>query len=430
MALAMLAPVHAQGTTAAPTVEFMCRAGVPFRWRLEGSSWQETRSNRECLPAFSADGLACVYDIEVDASAGWFHRWRFSREGLRAVEYLSSGYAFEPIVALDTTRVCFVLALPVVAAGLYIVAQVRRGRRLRHELVEAQERLTESEARTGLFPVDGSTPSRIDGYDVVGKLGMGGMAVVYHVRREGQDYAMKLPLPNVLDDDDFRARFTREGRVGITLHHPNVVHVHDVNDGVGAFGYPYIVMDLVNGVSLKERMRLTVMTADAILRLGGQVLDALALMHAKGIIHRDIKPANLMVTASGNAKLMDFGIAYAEGMASKRLTSTGEMLGTPAYLAPEQITLEHLSADPRIDVYGVGMMLYEAIAGRLPWSANDTVAAVLEKVSKDPTDLGKVCPGLDPAVVEVIMRMIARDPEARYSTAAEARDALRATLQA
>ncbi|NDD30392.1 MAG: serine/threonine protein kinase [Proteobacteria bacterium] len=428
LTLACVQPCRAQTRSEEPAVELVCEAGVPFRWRLEGGQWHETRSNRHWVPGLDAQGRPLVYEVAVDAPAGLIHRWSFHRGDLKVIQFLRSGYRFEPKVVLDVTRVLLTLALAVIVASLFGFTHMRRSRELRLRLDETRERLSESEARAGLFPLDGSAPTRVDGYEVVKKIGVGGMAVVYHVRRNGTDHAMKLPLPNVLDDDDFRARFAREAKVAATLHHPNIVHVYDVNDGLGDFGYPYLVMDLVNGVSLKERLRMSMMPVEVIGQVGLQVLDALAYLHQRGIVHRDIKPANIMVCPNGGARLMDFGIAYAASAHSGRLTRTGDLLGTPMYFAPEQFVDDHQSIDPRIDVYGAGMLLYEALAGRFPWSGDDSMALMLDKMSKAPTELREACPHVSLRVSDVVMRMISRDPEARYPTAAEARDALRAAL--
>jgi serine/threonine protein kinase len=407
-----------------------CKAGVPFFYRLGGGAYEESRSNQQRLPMFDREGQPLTYEIKVDAPADMWHRYRFSRSGVRGVEFLSSGFEFNPPLVVDTTRLAWIAGLPLGVVSLLFAVQFLRARGLRRQLAATHERLSEAEARSGLFPIDGSVPSRIDTYDVQGKLGMGGMAVVYKVARGGQEYALKLPLPNLLEDPDFRARFSREMRLGASLQHPNLVHIYDVNDGVGDFGYPYLVMELVNGLPLKERLALGGLDLSAVGRIGLQILDALAHIHGRGIVHRDIKPSNVMVTSSGNAKVMDFGIAYREETEAGRLTGTGDLLGTPLYLAPEQIGSEKQSTDPRIDVYGVGMILYEALAGRLPWSSGDSVAAVLEKVTHDPPALIDFRPDVPRPVADCVMRMIARDPAERPSDAVAAREALRAALRA
>lgn len=434
---AVLGPLPLAAQAGAPdpsaaTFQVRCRAGVPFQWRVSGSDepFHVTHSNQENLPIADSRGTLLRYDLAVDAPAGWWHRYRYAARDIRGALYLRSGYEFEPSLASDTLHVGISVAVPFVLAVMIGSLQYGRARRLRQVLVEANERLSEAEATSGLFPIDGSMPGRIHRYEVLGKLGMGGMAMVYRVRRDGQEYALKLPLPNLLENPDFRARFAREMRLGHKLTHPNLVHIYDVNDGEGDFGYPYLVMELVNGLPLRERMRMAPLDVGGVARLGIQVLDALAHLHARGIVHRDVKPGNVMVTSSGNAKLMDFGIAYHEETRGGRLTATGDLLGTPLYLAPEQIGGDRQSTDPRVDVYGVGAMLYELLAGRLPWSSADSVAAVLEKVTNDPPALTDFRPDVPQALADCIMRMLARDPEARPADAGEARDALRAAVEA
>jgi len=378
---------------------------------------------------FGPGDQALAYDIRVDAPADWWHRWRYEKNGLRVLEFASNGFTFKPKLVLDTVHVAISVAIPFAILAVLGFAQFGRARKLREQLAETSVRLSEAEAQSGLFPADGSVPTRIHQYDVVERLGLGGMAVVYKVRKNGQEYALKLPLPHLLEDPEYRARFVRELKLGKVLTHPNLVHIYDVNDGEGEYGYPYMVMELVSGLPLNKRMRLAPLGVDAVARLGVQVLEALGSIHARGVVHRDVKPGNVMVTGSGNAKLMDFGIAFHEDFGDGgRLTATGDLLGTPPYLAPEQIQGERQTTDPRVDIYATGLLLYQSISGRLPWDATDSVAVVLEKISRDPPPLVDVRKDVPQALSDCVVRMLARDPDDRYATAGEAAEALRAAL--
>ncbi|MBM3466014.1 MAG: serine/threonine protein kinase [Armatimonadetes bacterium] len=322
---------------------------------------------------------------------------------------------------------------PVAAALLAVLGVVaalvlRQRGALTGKLAQAQktiaatrERLTEAELQTGLFPADGSNPRTIGQYEVVDRLGAGGMAVVYRVRNErGEEFALKLPLPNCLQDEEFKRRFRRELKIGVRLMHPSLVRIMDVNGGEEgeAYPYPFLVMELVRGRTLEEIDRpVPLHTA---LRIAGEMLDALAYVHAHGVIHRDVKPSNVMMTEGGRARLMDFGVAHRDDTVlagGRRLTRTDEILGTPAYMPPEQIAGQQI--DARADLYALGILVYEMLAGRLPLP-DDPMQAIFMKMTEDLPPLV----GFPAAVAEWLDRMIARDREARFATAEEARAAL------
>ncbi len=364
------------------------------------------------------------YDFRAAGPQDLFHDWVGSRE-----EYSTNTPA--SALSLKTERV---LAWPRVLGALGLVAMVslavavrasRRMRSVQAALEGARVQLTEAEARGGLFPTDGSLPGRIGPYDVVRRLGTGGMAVVYHVRNaSGEDLALKLPLPTLLDDAEFRTRFAREMKLGMRLHHPNLVLIVDVNTGdEGPVQYPYMVMELVRGEPLEDRLRREgALPVDDALSLARQMLDALIHVHGRGIVHRDVKPSNVMLTARGRAKLMDFGVAHRQETSGARLTATDEILGTPLYMAPEQI--QGGTADVRADLYSVGMVLYEMLAGSLPFTATDPYQVVFQKLSQDLPPLRLARADVTVSTEACVARLLARDPGERFQTAAAARDAV------
>jgi eukaryotic-like serine/threonine-protein kinase len=199
------------------------------------------------------------------------------------------------------------------------------------------------------------------GLELGEELGRGGMGRVFRARHVGLDraVAVKLLPPALAGDEDFQARFSREARALAQLGHPHVVGVHDF--GVTAGGQSYLVMELVPGGTLAARLPLA---PDEALRVTAEICDGLAYAHAKGIVHRDVKPANVLFDAAGRARLADFGIARLLDAPAGSLTRPSLVLGTPAYMAPE--SRAGAAPDPRADVFAVGVLLHEALTGRLP----------------------------------------------------------------
>ncbi|HEY3999301.1 MAG TPA: serine/threonine-protein kinase [Candidatus Xenobia bacterium] len=278
--------------------------------------------------------------------------------------------------------------------------------------------LSEAATRLSLFPPDGSLPSAIGPYRVLGHLGHGGMAVVYKVEGSaGERLAVKLPFPEVWDDPEFRKRFGRELRIASALEHPNIVRIVEVNDGGGSFPYPYLVMEWVQGRPLQECLcRDLPQPVENIVAVGLQTLLALEHAHGRQVIHRDIKPSNLMVTYAGDIKVMDFGVARKTD--GTRLTATDEVLGTPLYMAPEQIQGEPV--DARSDIYAVGTILYEMAAGQPPFDDPNYLRLTMKKVRETAPPLRDKNPQVDPRLERVIMRMLSKRPEERPWTADEA----------
>jgi len=262
-------------------------------------------------------------------------------------------------------------------------------------------------------------------YRVEGVLGHGGMGQVFRVRSvlTGRQEAMKVVRPDKNESADLADRFLREIRVHASLEHPNIAALRAairVEDRI------LMIMELVEGISLDERLRQGPLDPAATVTLACQVLDALEYAHARGVIHRDIKPANILITREGRVKLTDFGIARASG--DQRLTQTGSALGSLPYMSPEQIRSEQV--DARSDIYSLGITLYELVTGRRPigGSSNyEMMNAHFQQIPQAPADVLLAVPrGLSDA----ILKALAKNPAERFQTAAEFRLALRQVLPA
>lgn len=273
-------------------------------------------------------------------------------------------------------------------------------------------------------------PPRLLGgrYELGEPLGSGGMAEV--VRgvdvRLGRDVAVKVLRAERSLDGSFQERFRREAQAAAGLNAPSIVSVFDT--GQDEAGVPYIVMELVEGRTLRdvllEEGRLLPQRA---LEICAEICAALDVAHSAGIVHRDIKPANVMLTRSGEVKVMDFGIARAAADASSALTQTAAVLGTAAYLSPEQARGEHV--DARSDLYSTGCLLYELVTGAPPFTGDSPVAVAYQHVREDPQPPSAYDQTLPAAVDAVVLKAMAKNPANRYQSAQEMReDLLRAGL--
>jgi serine/threonine protein kinase len=247
-------------------------------------------------------------------------------------------------------------------------------------------------------------------------LGHGGMATVYLGRDSDLDrpVAVKLLADNVAGDEAFRKRFVREARLAARLSHQNVVSVYDA--GEEADGRPYIVMEYVEGETLadvlRERGRLA---ADEAVGLALQGCRGLAHAHAAGLVHRDVKPQNLLLRTDGTLKIADFGIARAAE--STALTQIGTVLGTAAYLSPEQALGEEVTSAG--DVYSLGAVLYELLTGRPPYEFDSLADLAAKQTAGAITPVSELAPGVPRRVEDAVMRSLARKPKYRPSSAAE-----------
>jgi eukaryotic-like serine/threonine-protein kinase len=264
-------------------------------------------------------------------------------------------------------------------------------------------------------------------YRILGKIGGGGMGVIYEAEdlRLGRHVALKFVPENVIGDRRFLDRFEREARAASRLNHPNICTIHDIEDNNG---HPFIVMEKLEGESLKERLHGKALELHPLLDVAVQVAKALEALHAKGIIHRDIKPANVFVTQSGQVKVLDFGLAkISRGELSEgddahyeqSLTAVGVVPGTAVYMSPEQARGEDL--DPRSDIFSFGVVLYEMATGQKPFRGTNVVTTLDAMLHKKPASPRSVNPTLPAALEGVIGKAMEKDREQRYQKAAEMR---------
>ena len=260
-------------------------------------------------------------------------------------------------------------------------------------------------------------------YRVTGELGRGQMGVVYRAVQLALNREVAVKLPTVEDQEGVE-RFLRESRLLASLSHPNLVHVLDADL---AAGRPYLVLELVVGRSLQNELAYAGMLPVAkAVSLVCQIAEGLSSAHAAGIVHRDVKIANVMVTAEGVAKLADFGLARALAPDAAGLTGTGTLLGTPAYLAPE--VCRGLPASPASDLYALGVVLFELIAGRLPFTAGTPGEMLAKHIHDAPPRLARYGEEVPEELEAVHARLMAKDPLKRPAGAAEAAGELRAAL--
>lgn len=266
-------------------------------------------------------------------------------------------------------------------------------------------------------------------YELGLELGYGGMAEVYAARdtRLGREVAIKVLRSDLARDPAFLGRFRREAQSAASLNHPNIVAVYDTGDDVSADGRehrPYIVMEYVAGRTLREVLaedgRLLPRRA---MELVAEVASALEYSHRAGIVHRDIKPGNVMLTPTGEVKVMDFGIARAVSATSSTMTQTAQVLGTAQYLSPEQARGEHV--DARSDIYSAGCLLYELLTGVPPFQGESAVAVAYQHVREDPLPPSQIDRDLPSTVDAVVLKAMAKNPANRYQDAGEFRADLR-----
>ncbi|MFQ5793342.1 MAG: serine/threonine-protein kinase, partial [Acidobacteriota bacterium] len=274
-----------------------------------------------------------------------------------------------------------------------------------------------------------SLPERINNrYEILSELGRGAMGTVYRARDPvlEREVALKMMSEALLVEDEMKERFYREARSAARLQHPNIVTTYDLGEVEGE-GIPFIAMELLDGHPLSqllEEKRLTGLEEKV--RVVLQICGGLDYAHKQGVIHRDIKPGNVQVLPDGIVKLLDFGIALREGSTVK--TKTGLVMGTPTYMAPEQIA--GATVDHRADMWSVGVILYELLSGRRPFES-DTIPALIYRIvhqPQPPLDARKL--GLPEELVAVVSRVLGKEPNERFRDLAEMAGALQAALGA
>jgi serine/threonine protein kinase len=269
--------------------------------------------------------------------------------------------------------------------------------------------------------------TQIGPYEIVAQVGTGGMATVYkaHHARLDRDIALKMMHSMFLTDSNFIARFEREARVVGRLDHPNIVPVYDYDL---YNGQPYLVMKLVEGKTLKEVMNQGALPLDDILRILPAVSSALTYAHAQGVLHRDVKPSNVIIADDGTPYLTDFGLARI-AKAGESTMSADMLLGTPFYISPEQAQ-GGIEIDARADVYSLGVMLYELVVGRLPFTGETPYIIVHKHIYESPTPPSQINPEIPPEVEMVLLKALSKDPADRYDTPNALSDAFTLAVQA
>jgi serine/threonine-protein kinase len=254
--------------------------------------------------------------------------------------------------------------------------------------------------------------TRLGHYDIVAELGRGGMGVVYkgHESSLNRYVAIKVLADSLAHDEGVKERFLREARSMAALNDPHIIQIYFIGDDGGQ---TYFVMEFVDGESLGSMLqRETRLPVEAAARVVHQTALGLASAHDRGVIHRDIKPGNLMIGSRGVVKIADFGIALSNQDLSKKLTSTGEFVGTPGYLSPEVCLGKPV--DQRSDIFSLGVVLFEMLAGRMPFTDVSPLGLMLEVVKADIPDVRELNAQVDPEIATILTRMIAKDPADRY----------------
>jgi serine/threonine-protein kinase len=255
-------------------------------------------------------------------------------------------------------------------------------------------------------------------YRVVAKLGRGSMGTVYRaVASDGNEVAIKVMAPELSDDPDLLERFRREAMTAAAIDHPNITRVYDFGqEGRQLF----MAMELLDGADLKAVIEQQAVVAIPVkLTLMEQVARGMAAVHARGFVHRDIKPANIHLKSNGQIKIMDFGLVR---LGDSSMTATGMAMGSPAYMAPEQLRGE--KADARSDVFSMGAVFYELLAGQRAFPGKGVAQILMNVISTEPAPLAQISPATPRPVGAIVERCLKKDQASRYQSAGELHAAL------
>src|SRR5512143_3426456 len=254
-------------------------------------------------------------------------------------------------------------------------------------------------------------------YRIINQVGQGGMASVYKAYQPSMDrnVAIKVLPRQLAESKEFAARFQQEARIIAKLEHPHILPVFDYGESDGV---AYLVMRYLDAGTLKDRMEAgRPLPLAEIDRIFTQLSDALSYAHSHGVIHRDLKPSNALIDSQGNIFLTDFGIAKLLESASPRLTQTDAIMGTPAYISPEQA--QGNPVDQRSDIYSLGIILYEMVTGRVPFVADTPLAVLFKHISDPLPPPSTVKSDIAEPIEQVILKALAKDPQDRFATASD-----------
>jgi serine/threonine-protein kinase len=254
----------------------------------------------------------------------------------------------------------------------------------------------------------------VPGYEVLARLGRGGMGVVYQARQEGLNrlVALKMIVAGAQAEPADRARLRAEAQAQARLQHPNIVPIYEVGE---AEGCPYLALEFVPGGTLGRKLAGTPQPAAAAARLVEALARAVHHAHQHGLVHRDLKPANVLLAADGTPKITDFGLA--KRLEGPQTTASGEIRGTPSYMAPEQAADNPVAVGPAADVYALGAILYELLTGRPPFLAESALATLLQVRSLDPVPPRRMQPHVPRDLEMICLKCLHKDPSRRYPTA-------------
>lgn len=254
---------------------------------------------------------------------------------------------------------------------------------------------------------------RFGRYEIIEELGKGSMGVVYRAYDPQIDrqVALKVLREDRVTSEAFVQRFLKEAKAIGRLSHPNIVTVYDVGQDHGTI---YIAMELLEGVPLNKKIQEKTLTLSEIVHIGIQMAETLGYAHQKGIVHRDVKPSNILLQSNGQIKITDFGIAHIEDPSSAVQTQAGEILGTPAYMSPEQVLSQPV--DGRSDLFSVGIILYELSTGKRPFGG-ENIAAIFHSITHyHPPEPSQVNPNIPKKLSQTIMRCLKKEPGERFET--------------